>query len=123
MILFMDDDPKRAALAYQRFSEEDRNNTIWCKTAAEAIDILENYEVSRAYLDHDLGGERYVNSGRVDCGMEVVRWIERRSADELEKLKNCEFIVHSWNIPAAEMMTRHLQDTGLKVRQIPFGMT
>ena len=122
MILFLDDDPHRAALAYQRFPPEKRDYTIWCTTAAEAIDILENYDLSEAHLDHDLGGEHYVHSGREDCGMEVIRWIEHRSPDELEKLKKTLFIVHSWNVPAALNMEVRLRALGLKVKRIPFGM-
>lgn len=121
MILFMDDDPNRAALAYQRFSKEKRDNTIWCTSAAEAIDVLENYDVDEAHLDHDLGGEHFVDSRREDCGMEVVRWIEHRSAVELEKLRKCTFIIHSWNIPCAIQMAERLRKLGLKVQHIPFG--
>lgn len=121
MILFMDDDPHRAALAYQRFSKYKKDNTIWCTTAAEAIDILKNYDVDEAHLDHDLGGEHYVDSRREDCGMEVVRWIERRSAVELEKFHKCLFIIHSWNIPCAIKMAERLRSLGLRVQQKPFG--
>lgn len=123
MILFLDDDPHRAALAYNRFTEEKRNNTIWCTTAAEAIDILENYDLEEAHLDHDLGGEHFVHSAREDCGMEVIRWIEHRSTDEREKLKKTTFTIHSWNINAAMGMERRLKVLGLKVKRIPFGMT
>jgi hypothetical protein len=120
-ILFMDDDQNRAALAYQRFPPEKRDRTIWCETAVAAIDVLENYELDEAHLDHDLGGDHFVDTRREDCGMEVVRWIEHRSADGLEKLMDCQFIIHSWNIPAGRTMTSRLQKLGLKVIQKPFG--
>jgi len=121
MILFLDDDANRAALAYQRFTVDKRNQTIWCTTAAEAINVLENYELDECYLDHDLGGQHWVDSRREDCGMEVVRWIERRSSGELQKLQKCKFTVHSWNIPAAKQMVSRLEKLGLNVQMIPFG--
>ncbi len=117
----MDDDPNRAALAYRRFPKEKRNRTIWCTTAAEAIDILENYDLDEAHLDHDLGGEHFVDTRREDCGMEVVRWIEHRSANGLEKLMDCKVVIHTWNIPAGRTMTERLKKLGLKVIQKPFG--
>lgn len=121
LILFLDDDPNRAALAYQRWPTEKKNRTIWATTAEETISILKDYELEEAHLDHDLGGEHYVNSAREDCGMEVVRWIER-STDQQEKLKKTHFIIHSWNIPAAIQMEKRLKALGFKVSRIPFGM-
>ncbi len=122
MILFLDDDPHRAALAYKRWPKEKRESTIWCQTAEEAISTLKDYEIEEAHLDHDLGGQHYVNSRREDCGREVIRWIEHRSADELEKLRNCQFVIHSWNSPAAIEMCKRLMKLELKVQRIPFGM-
>lgn len=122
MILFLDDDPNRAALAHQRWSKERRENTIWCTTAEEAILTLRDYELDEVHLDHDLGGRTYVNSLREDCGMEVVRWIECRSSDEREKWSKTRFVIHSWNAPASIEMLQRLQKLGLKVQRIPFGM-
>ncbi len=122
MILFLDDDPYRAALAYQRWPEDKKSNTIWTRTAEEAIDVLRDYELSEAHLDHDLGGEHFVNSAREDCGMEIVRWLESRPTAELQKFLTCKFTVHSWNIPAGREMTERLTKLGLKATQTPFGM-
>ena len=121
MVLFLDDDQHRAALAYQRWPEEKRDKTIWATTAQEAIDVLRDYDLVEAHLDHDLGGETYVNSEREDCGMEVVRWLE--DLDNVNKFKDTKFIVHSHNYPAgAEMMSR-LKKLDLTCVQIPFGHT
>ena len=123
IILFLDDDPNRAAIAYQRWSEDKRNRTIWMQTAAEAIDVLENYDVDEAYLDHDLGGNTFVNSEREDCGMEVIRWLEERSPSGLEKFQNTLFVVHSHNYPAGHEMCARLTKLELNCKFIPFGYT
>jgi hypothetical protein len=120
VILFLDDNPNRAALMYQRMPPALRNITIWVQTAEEAIEVLENYKerLITVYLDHDLGGETYVHSGREDCGMEVVRFLEKQ--DVIEYV-DCEFVIHSWNIPAAIKMASRLDKHGYSVIQIPFG--
>lgn len=122
MILFLDDDSYRAALAYQRWPENKKSNTIWCTTAEEAIGVLQDYDLEEAHLDHDLGGEHFVNSARENCGMQVVRWLEQRTSAELQKLKDCHFTIHSWNIPAGKEMTERIAKLGLKAIQKPFGM-
>jgi hypothetical protein len=124
MILFFDDNPNRAAIVYQRWSDEKRNKTVWTQTAAEAISVFKDYvgELEEAHLDHDLGGESFVNSQREDCGMEVVRFIEKMSTEDLQKLKSCYIIVHSWNLPAGRVMALRLQRVGLTAVHIPFGM-
>ena len=121
VILFLDDSPERAALMYQRMTPEDQCRTIWTKTAEEAIDVLERYSerLDLIYLDHDLEGETYVHSGREDCGMEVIRFLEKQP---VERYKGCRFIVHSWNISAALKMVERLKAKGYSVTQKPFGM-
>lgn len=120
VILFLDDDPHRAALMYQRMNQEDRRRTIWVTTAQEAIDVLRDYRKRLIYvfLDHDLGGETYQHSGREDCGMEVIRYLEKQ---DISAFDSCKFIVHSWNIYAAKKMTDRLKACGYKVTMQPFG--
>lgn len=127
MILFLDDSAQRAVLAYERMPEADRENTIWCRTAEEAIITLWDYRdrLDAVHLDHDLGGQEYVNTKREDCGMEVVRSLEKMSHDkpeEFEKLKVARFVVHSWNGHAAPIMVERLTKLGLDVVCVPFGM-
>jgi len=121
MILFLDDNPNRAAIAYQRWSEEKRPYTIWCRTAEEAISVLRDYALTEAHLGHDLEGETYVDTRREDCGMEVVRWLEAQ--ETLDKFNDCVFICHSWNLSAGNRMAERLCSLGLKAEHIPFGMT
>jgi hypothetical protein len=122
-ILFLDDSPERAALAYQRMISIERDSTIWCRTAKEAIDVLKDYweRLSKVYLDHDLGGEQEdvpMHSGNEQSGMEVVRYLEDMDPD---KFKGCSFIVHSFNSHAGLKMVERLIYAGYKATYKPFG--
>ena len=112
MIFFLDDSVDRTRV----FKRE----VIWAKcatTAQEMIDLLvaATDPILMVFLDHDLGGEVYVDSSREDCGMEVVRWIERNQP------KVGQFVVHSYNIPAAKEMEQRLRAIGYDVVRILFG--
>ena len=127
MILFLDDSPERAVLAYERMPVKSREETIWCRTAEEAIVTLWDYRdrLDAVHLDHDLGGQEYVNTSREDCGMEVVRYLEKMSRDkpeEFKKLKAARFVIHSWNDHAGPIMVERLLKIGLNVEYRPFGM-
>ena len=123
--MFLDDDQNRAALAYQRFKPADRENVIWCQTAEEAICTLRDYKdiLTSVYLDHDLGGESYVHTAREDCGMEVVRYLEKLARKgELGGLKKAKFRVHTWNIDSGNVMYKRLKAVGLRCEFVPFGL-
>jgi len=124
VIIFLDDDPNRAALMYQRMKIVDRDRTMWCQTADQTIEALksEMKRLHQVHLDHDLGGQTYVDSRREDTGMEVVRWLEKRSESELFWFKKAEWRVHTWNPPAGERMTERLRALGFQVVYRPFGM-
>lgn len=127
MILFLDPDSKRAVLAYQRMTPEDRESTIWAKTFLEAQTTIYNYrnELTRVHLEHDLGEQPYMNTGSEESGMEVVRYLERlekHSYPEFAPLKKVEWIVHSYNEHAAPIMVERMTKIGLSAKWIPFGM-
>ena len=78
-ILFLDDDDLRAEVFLG-----DHPQAVWVQTAAECIAKLEE-PWDEVHLDHDLGGEVFVNIDRDDCGMAVVRWIvdpQRRTSNK-----------------------------------------
>jgi len=125
MILFLDDDPCRAALAYQRFKPTDREKTIWCSTVEEAICTLKDYKdlITFVSLGHDFGGKKYVHPAREDSGTEIVRFLEKLyKSGELGGLKNAYFRVHSWNIDAGNNMYKRLKGIKLKTDFVPFGL-
>jgi len=119
-ILFLDDDPKRAAIAHQRMSPEDAASTIWSTTAEEAIAVLTDYRVDlhTVYLDHDLGDTQFQDSRSEISGMEVIRWLEKQRVVDWA---HCKFIVHSWNIDAGQRMVERLTYKGFNAKQQPFG--
>ena len=127
MILFLDPDPMRAVLAYQRMTEEDQQNTIWCRTYEEAQTTLWNYRdvLTKVHLEHDLGGRSYQNTSDDTSGMELVRYLEKLSIhhdDVFGAYKKMKFVVHTWNDHAGPIMTERLRKIGLKVELKPFGM-
>lgn len=52
------------------------HNVVWVQTATEAIAALANEDWDALFLDHDLGGEAYVQSGP-GTGYEVAVWLEQ----------------------------------------------
>jgi hypothetical protein len=111
-VLFLDDDPRRGQTFLARYPD-----AVWVETAVACIARLhETWD--EVHLDHDLGGEVFVNSDRPDCGMEVVRWL---TAEPRALRDHCEFIVHSHNAEAAEAMVAQLQEAGYNVSYRPFG--
>ncbi len=112
-ILFLDDDPDRARAFLGRHPE-----AVWVQSAGECIARLaESWD--QVHLDHDLGGEIFVDSSRDDCGMEVVRWLCSRPQ---EPLPNTWFFVHSHNADAASLMVRNLLQHGYQAVYRPFGI-
>jgi len=108
-ILFLDDSKKRI----KRFKAANPHaHTV--ETAEECIAALENQKWTEVYLDHDLGGEAWVDSNRADTGFEVVRWIVKNKP-EVKR-----FTVHSHNHLAAPLMARALMNAGYQVRYVPF---
>lgn len=112
-ILFLDDDPQRAEMFLVRY-----DHAVWVQTAADCIEQLAR-PWDQVHLDHDLGGEHYVDSSRPDCGMEVVRWL---CTELREWLRETSFIIHSHNAEAGECMTRSLTETGYRASYRPFGV-
>jgi len=111
MILFLDDSKERTK-AFK--SKVPSAKTV--KTTKACIKALskEDAEWDIVFLDHDLGGEQFVDTNREDCGMEVVRWIVANEPFIRQ------IIVHSHNGPAAKEMCSKLNDAMYQVVVIPF---
>lgn len=121
ILVFLDGSPERAAVHYQRLVEADRARTFWVKTVEETIDILVRYKerLEEVSLEYDLGEEPDAHPSREDCGMEIVRWLEKRDPTQYKHIR---FVVHSWNIKAAAKMVVRLKGVGYNVVASPFGM-
>ncbi|NGX44890.1 MAG: hypothetical protein K940chlam2_00030 [Chlamydiae bacterium] len=106
-VLFLDDSTERIERAYEHFDNDD---LVVAVSAPSAINELSKGAFDLVMLDHDLGGETWVESDREDCGMEVVRWIVRN----LPKIGRV--VVHSWNTVAAPVMVEELMKAGYDAR-------
>lgn len=111
-ILFLDDSAVR-----QRRLLMDYPHATVASTAHDCIQHLKTGPWVTLCLDHDLGGETYVDSDRTDTGMEVVRWIEENKPS----IQN--IIVHSLNYDAAKEMVLRLKNAGYDAEFQPFGVT
>ena len=111
-ILFLDDDPERAALFLAWVP-----GAVWVQTADDCLARLEE-GWDEVHLDHDLGGEHFVDFGREDCGMAVVRWLCLVPRPHLQRTR---FYVHSHNPNAANLMVMQIYMAGFQVEARPFG--
>lgn len=120
VIVFLDDDPKRAALQYQRMSKIDQERTFWVTTVAETIDMLERYRerLDVVFLDYDLTGTGYAHPASEYNGLEVVRWLERRDSS---LYSHCRFVVHTWHLEVGRKMVKRLTEKGYRASLRPFG--
>ena len=109
MIIILEDDDNRIEKFVSLFP-----SAQIVKTAKECIELLENNGCDRLFLDHDLGGEIYVDTNYQNTGSEVVRWIE------INKPEIKEIVVHSYNSSAALMMMNALLKSGYNAQRIPF---
>lgn len=111
-ILFLDDSAERSATFLARYP-----TAHMATTASAAIELLNDGDVWNAvFLDHDLGGETFVDSDRPDCGMEVVRWVKVH-----RPVIKVFYIHNSWNIDAAHRMVDELNDAGYVAKYVPWG--
>ena len=111
--LFLDDDPGRASAFLGA-----NPGAVWVQTIPECVEKLAE-PWDEVHLDHDLGGERFVDVNREDCGMEVVRWLAREPRRHLRRAR---FTVHSHNLMAAFEMTFRIRSLGYRVEARPFGV-
>lgn len=109
-VLFLDDDAARLTSFRSCYP-----SAMLVTTAAECVARLQDRDRwDNVFLDHDLGGETYVDSDREDCGMEVVRWIVENKP-EIGRV-----IAHTCNEPAGLNMIAKLRDVGYSAEWVPF---
>ena len=118
-IFILEDDPIRIKAFKAAFEKEEVD---WATEAIYAADMLGRNHYDMAFLDHDLGGEIFVDPERDDTGSGVCRriasWI---NMDTQKHLLNTSFIIHSMNPIGARNMENILKDAGCRfVKWIPF---
>jgi len=110
--LFLDDDPARA----ETFLSENPQ-AVWVETVAECLTrLVENWD--EVHLDHDLGGQTFVDTNENECGMEVIRWMCKEPRDHLRQTL---FFVHTHNSVAGLLMVLQMRAVGYKAEFRPFG--
>jgi CheY-like chemotaxis protein len=101
-ILILEDDDIRIAIFQQYFLYLSQYTVYYVKTASDAITLLEgNSDFDLAFLDHDLGGEVFVDSGRPDTGAGVTRWLAESGYN-----RDISITIHSLN-PSGQIAMQH----------------
>ena len=111
-ILFLDDNYERGRRFLASYPD-----AVWVEHADECIELL-SQPWDEVWLDHDLGGEMFVDSRRDDCGMEVIRHIVE---NQPEHLRQTRFIIHSHNDEASPLMAETLREAGYDCIERPYG--
>jgi CheY-like chemotaxis protein len=103
-IFILEDNKTRIDL----FKEKFKNNFLVIKTLAkEAIDYLKNdSSFDWILLDHDLGGEQWVDSYKENTGYQVAKFIMEEGINE-----KCKIGVHSLNFVGAKNILSLIPDS------------
>ena len=102
-ILILEDDPTR----HREFRQNLLNATEVriVETVPAAIFELKKQKWDTLFLDHDLGGESFVDSNKKPTGYDVAKWLE-----ENPEYKPSNIIIHSLNFVGAARMKAALPD-------------
>lgn len=107
-ILILEDDQNRIDIFKINLIGE---SVDYCIEAKEAIKLINAQKYDLIFLDHDLGGEIYVNSDDENTGYQVAKIIPNSIN------KDTKVIVHSFNPAGAKLM---MQAIGRNAVRIPF---
>lgn len=110
-ILVLEDDPLRIGSFTQRFQEMNWD-CDFVDTAEACIEKLGSVEYDGIFLDHDLGGQVYVDMEDENTGSAVARWMSTHDHPN----KDVTVIIHSFNAGGALFMESTI---GLSARRIP----
>lgn len=108
-VLFLDDMQVRIDSFKQKCPD-----AVIVEDAESCIQELKENKYDMVFLDHDLGGEIYVDEKEKNTGSEVVRFILK------EKIEIPQIVVHSHNPDASKNMHKDLKNAGYEVHLIPF---
>lgn len=101
--LFLDDDEVRHNLLREN-SIGNGYDTRHVKTVAQALKALSMVEFDFVSLDHDLGGNTFVDPSKEETGLDVARYISK-----MENPPPC-VRVHSFNPEGAKEMVKVLKE-------------
>ncbi len=107
-IFILDDDINRHDFLIKMLGNKYNNtNIVSAQTADEAYKFLKNEKWDMIFLDHDLGGEAYVDSNLPNTGYQVAKFIKNNNI----KYDIC--IIHSMNPVGARNIQSILPDSNL----------
>ncbi len=113
-VLFLDDDEHRQLVFARNMESLAFSDYVQVRTVNEAISALSEDIFDLVFLDHDLGGQVYVDSARKDTGAEVVRWMVENKPDIAT------VVVHTLNPAGAKYMVEELLKADYYCTYIPF---
>ena len=114
-ILFLDDSAERISGAKKKYANDDLTIVT---NVADCLRKLSFEDWDVVSLDHDLGGRDFTDPDGKETGMEVVRYIKKTG---WPLPLTPDFIVHSSNFFAANLMCSELSSMDILVHHIPFG--
>ena len=114
-ILFLDDDNVRH-VQFKSVIQKDKHEIDYVYTSTACISKLKNNNYDIIFLDHDLGGQIYVEETK-GSGYEVALYIENK-LDKKSLPKNV--IIHSFNPAGAERMFVSIKKVISNTIMIPF---
>lgn len=115
-VFVLEDDPGRHRGFREALYESNADLTIVedVKTAKAAF--VPPYDI--ICLDHDLGGEIFVDSSEENTGFQFVRWL---CMDAAPDMRTTPIFVHSYNPEGASRMYRMLLSSGYTAYRMPYG--
>jgi len=111
-ILILEDDGERVRSFYDMFCDD---SLVVVNSSLSAIFLIRELKFDVIFLDHDLGGQTYVDSEEQNTGYQVSKIID----DSINKLTP--IIIHSWNQIGVKRMKEVLKDHKGQVVSVPFG--
>ena len=110
-IFILEDDPTRIIWFKRNLTTKDLHIT---QDVTEAIKWLKETTFDAVFLDHDLGGQVYVDSAEWNTGAIVAQIIHETPNNDLE------VIIHSWNPSGAKIMRDSMRSNGVRCHYFPF---
>ena len=105
-ILILDDDLTRHELFKKNFAH---HNITSVETVDQAIKLLQTRIYDAVFLDHDLGGHSYVESGGAEpTGYDVAKWLSEHPEHKPKSI-----YIHSMNPVGADKMHKLLPGSKL----------
>lgn len=117
VVLVLEDDPNRI----HKFRRDliGVTSVEYAQTAAHAKQLLTTRDYDLIFLDHDLGGDTYVDSTEENTGAEVARFLAR--LEQWQDPKTTVVVCHSLNPDGRKYMITTLRNAGFsQVHDIPF---